>query len=363
MAKTKKPAHLRLAALLPPLSVGPMRRNPAWYEALGRPLFPLLAAAAALSGCAAAPTPAPAHRTPVILITDLGTDIDDTWALGLALRSPELDLKLVLVDPADTAYRAKVAAKFLQEAGHADIPIAIGDNSGPKGDDQKTLLPYISGYELSQYPGKILADGVGALTDAIRSSPEPVTVVSIGPVHTLALALARDPRLAARCRLVGMYGSFDRGYDGGPPAAETNVQVNPAGLCAVLAAPWRDILLTPLDTCGQASLAGPRYHALWSDTGDPLVRAIIESYCLFAPNQTWMKCDFFATRSTTLFDCVAVYLAYSEAKVETETVRFEITPEGRTRRAAEGPFRARVALRWKDLDGFEAQLADRLLAR
>jgi hypothetical protein len=41
---------------------------------------------------------APAARTPVILDTDIGDDIDDTWALGLLLKSPELDLKLVVGD-------------------------------------------------------------------------------------------------------------------------------------------------------------------------------------------------------------------------------------------------------------------------
>ncbi len=37
-------------------------------------------------------------RIPVILDTDIGGDIDDTWALGLLLKSPELDLKLVVGD-------------------------------------------------------------------------------------------------------------------------------------------------------------------------------------------------------------------------------------------------------------------------
>ena len=36
------------------------------------------------------------RRIPVILDTDIGNDIDDTWALGQLLNSPELDLKLVL---------------------------------------------------------------------------------------------------------------------------------------------------------------------------------------------------------------------------------------------------------------------------
>ena len=298
----------------------------------------------------------------MVLITDIGTDIDDSWALALALRSPELDLKLVLTDPADTLYRAKVAAKFLEAAGRADVPVAIGDNSGPTGDSFKTLTGWIAGYDIGKYPGKVYQDGVGALIDVIEKSPVPVTVVAIGPVHSLALALKRSPGIASKCRFVGMYGSFDVGYGGGPPSAETNVRVEPAGLRAVLSAPWRDILLTPLDTCGFVSLTGERYHAIWSATGDPALRALIESYCIFAPQQNWMACDFFSTRSTTLFDCVAVYLAYSEDLVETETIAFEVTDDGYTRRSAGGPFKARVAIRWKNRDGFEAQLAGRLLA-
>jgi inosine-uridine nucleoside N-ribohydrolase len=309
-----------------------------------------------LAGAAGPPAP-----KPVIIVTDIGTDIDDSWALALALRSPELDLKLVLTDPPDTRYRAQVVAKLLEAAGRGDVPIGIGDSHGPTADDNKTLTPWTAGYDLGKYPGRVLEDGVAALIDVIEKSPGPLTIVAIGPVPSLALALKRAPGIAAKCRFVGMYGSFDAGYDGGPPAAEFNVKVDPVGLRAVLAAPWRDVLLTPLDTCGLVSLRGERYHAIWCATGDPLLRALVASYCVFAPRQNWMNCDFFTTRSTTLFDCVAVYLACSEDLVETETIAFEITDDGFTRRSANGPLKARVALRWKNRDGFEAQLAGRLL--
>jgi inosine-uridine nucleoside N-ribohydrolase len=277
-------------------------------------------------------------RTPVILVTDIGTDIDDAWALAYLLRSPELDLKLVVTDPPDTQYRAKVAAKFLEAAGRGDVPIGIGDIHGPTGDSLKTVLPWIAGYDISKYPGRVTGDGIGELIATVENSPRPVTIIAIGPMPSLALALKRDPGLAAKCRF-------------------------PAGLRTVLAAPWQDILLTPLDTCGFVGLAGDRYHAIWSDTGDPMVRALIQSYCIFAQNQSWMKCDFFATSSTTLFDCTAVYLAMSEEFVDTETIYFDVTDDGYTRRSANGPFKARVAIRWKDLDAFEAQLASRVLGR
>ncbi|MEM9408017.1 MAG: hypothetical protein AAGA81_18415, partial [Acidobacteriota bacterium] len=48
---------------------------------------------------------------PVIFDTDIGTDIDDTWALAQLLASPELDLRLVVTDSGDTETRARIVAK------------------------------------------------------------------------------------------------------------------------------------------------------------------------------------------------------------------------------------------------------------
>lgn len=305
---------------------------------------------------------AAAAKISVVLDTDIGTDIDDTWALAQLLRSPELDLKLVLTDTGDTKYRAAIAAKFLEAAGRSDIPVGVGLYQGPMPAELSNQTPWIAGYDLKKYPGRVHDDGVQALIDLVMASPEPVTIIAIGAVPNLARALQREPRIAAKCRLVGMHGSFDKGYGGSPhPDAEANVKVDPAALRAVLAAPWRDILLTPLDTCGIVELAGANYHAIWSATHDPMLRALIENYCIFAPRVNWMRCDFFASRSTTLFDCVAVYLASSEKLVEIESVAFNVTDDGFTRRSAAGPYRARVALRWKDLEAFKEHLTHRLL--
>ena len=60
---------------------------------------------------------------PVIYDSDIGDDIDDTWALGFLLQSPELDVKLVVGDQGKPIYRAKLFAKFLESTGHADIGI------------------------------------------------------------------------------------------------------------------------------------------------------------------------------------------------------------------------------------------------
>jgi inosine-uridine nucleoside N-ribohydrolase len=63
---------------------------------------------------------------PVVLDTDIGSDMDDSWALAMLLGCPELDLRLVVTATADTTYRARVAAGILIAGGRDDVPIGIG---------------------------------------------------------------------------------------------------------------------------------------------------------------------------------------------------------------------------------------------
>jgi inosine-uridine nucleoside N-ribohydrolase len=62
----------------------------------------------------------------VILDTDIVGDIDDTWALGMIVNSPELNLKLVSTATGNPLLRAKCVAKMLTRLGRTDVPIAIG---------------------------------------------------------------------------------------------------------------------------------------------------------------------------------------------------------------------------------------------
>lgn len=324
-----------------------------------KPRLPLLAVALALVFTASTAS----AKIPVVFDTDIGTDIDDTWALAQILRSPELDLKLVLTETGDARYRAAISAKFLEAAGRTDVAVGIGKDFGPMGDSDRHQGPWLKGYDLANYPGTVHEDGVQAFIDLVMASEETVTVIAVGPVPTLAAALEREPRIAARCRLVGMHGSFHVGYGGGAPSPEWNVRAYPAELRAVFSAPWKDILITPLDTCDGIHLRGAHYNAIWSAMHDPVLRALIENYCIWAPRVPWVNCDFFATRSSTLFDSVAVYLAYSEELLEIERVKFRITDDGFTVPDDAGPLEARVALRWRDRAAFDEHLAKRLLGK
>ncbi len=294
-------------------------------------------------------------KIPVILDTDIGDDIDDTWAIAMMLKSPELDVKLISTDFGNTVYRAKLVAKMLEVAGRTDVPVGVGirfdDAVGGQG-------RWVEDYDLGKYPGTVHEDGVQAIVDTIMGSPEPVTLISIGPVPNIKAALEREPRIAERSRFVGMHGSVRKGYDGSAEvSAEYNVKADVPACRAVFTAPW-DITITPLDTCGLVKLKGEKYRAV-CDCPDPLTRAVIENY------RIWLG-DKPDTESSILFDTVAVHLAYSTEFLVMEDVGVRVTDDGFTVEDTDrlgGAKRMHVAIDWKDLAAYEDYLVERLVGR
>ncbi|HWC36919.1 MAG TPA: nucleoside hydrolase [Acidimicrobiales bacterium] len=290
---------------------------------------------------------------PVVLDTDIGTDIDDTWALAMVLRCPELDPRLVVTASGDTTYRARIAAGILAAGGRSDVPLAIGIPSG--GNPGAPQQRFASEVELAQHQGSVRSDGVAAMIECIASSTEPVTLVSIGPATNVASALAAEPGIADNARFVGMHGSIRVGYRGkGPPVPEYNVRTDVAAFRAVIAAPW-EVTITPLDTCGSVVLSGARYAAV-REGNDSLLGAVLRNY------REWLEAvgrpELYSDRTTPLFDTVAVYLAYAEDLVEIEHLPIAVRDDGMTQ-VAPGGHQVRVATRWHDAERF----ADHLLAR
>ncbi|MCC5843067.1 MAG: nucleoside hydrolase [Verrucomicrobia bacterium] len=297
---------------------------------------------------------------PVILDTDIGSDIDDTWALAQLLHSPELDLKLLTTACGDTPYRARIAAKLLDLAGRSDVPVGVGLFQHVMTDAHRHQGPWVEDYPLERYPGTVLRDGVGAMIDTIRASPEPVTLIAIAPCFNIAEALRRAPDIAPRCHFVGMHGSIDSGYSPeSPPVPENNVVQDVPGFRKVLEAGWASLRITPLDTCGRITLGGERYQRILAGQ-NPLVQACVENYRIWAKRVHWMTVDFDTERTSTLFDNVAVTLAYSTEHLDMETLRISCTDKGMTVRDPEGT-PMEVALRWKDMDAFEEHITRRIL--
>lgn len=326
-------------------------RNKAFAFLLGGlPALALVALMAVNCTTHSSPRASKAAPIPVIFDADIGDDIDDTWALGFLLRCPELDVKLVVGDRGKAQYRAKLLAKFLQEVGRTDVAVGVGLDIAPKKGSRQA--EWIKDYELKSYPGKVHDDGVQAIIDTIMKSPRPVTLICVGPLQNIGEALRREPRIAQRARFVGMHGSVHKNA-----TAEYNVKMDPKSCQMAFTAPW-DVTITPLNTCGKVVLTGDKYQRVYNSK-DPIASAIITNYRLWAIDRRDDSPAAVPIRSSTLFDTVAVYLAFNQALCGMEQLGIRVADDGAMVVEPDAK-RLNVAMTWKDLGAFEDLLVERL---
>jgi pyrimidine-specific ribonucleoside hydrolase len=186
-------------------------------------------------------------ENPIPIVIDCDPGIDDAVALLLACASPELRLLGVstVAGNVDLEHTTRNAGRLLALAGRSDVPVAAGAwrplvRSSPgraeqvHGEDgvHRATLP-----EPAAEPDRRPA--VDLLADAIGGSPDPVTLVAIGPLTNVALLYAVHPEVAATLRRVVIMGGSATGGNT-TPAAEFNVWSDPEAAYRVLTDPGLD---------------------------------------------------------------------------------------------------------------------------
>jgi purine nucleosidase len=177
---------------------------------------------------------------PIIIDTDPG--IDDCLALLLALNSPELDVRAISISYGNTivenAYRN--AVEILRKAKHTvRIPLGIGARRPLKRQLQvadDTHGPSGLGYA-EVPPAGVILDYVRPLERLLAAQPEPITLVTLGPVTSLALVLRANPALVREkvARHVAMIGNIEAPGNT-TRFSEFNAWCDPEALATVLAA-------------------------------------------------------------------------------------------------------------------------------
>lgn len=199
---------------------------------------------------------------PVLLDTDPG--IDDAVALAAALFAPQLDLQLVTTVAGNVSLE-KTTRNALQllHFWQADIPLAQGaatpllrplrDAASVHGESG------MDGYDFVEHDRQPLATpAFQAIRDRVIQSPQPVTLVAIGPLTNIALLLTHYPECQFNIRqLVIMGGSAGRGNF--TPNAEFNIAIDPEAAARVFRS-GLDIVMCGLDVTNQAILT-PAYLA------------------------------------------------------------------------------------------------------
>jgi purine nucleosidase len=183
-----------------------------------------------------------ANKRRVIIDTDPGTD--DALAILLALNSPELNVEAITVVPGNVVAKQGLdnALKLVSLAGRCDVPVAAGA--------QQPLLQKT--YTATYWHGKNgLADielplsnckvdprfAPDLILELVHKHPHEITLVPVGPLTNIALAVSKDPSIVGLVKdIVIMGGSISGGNVNG--AAEANIFGDPEAAQIVFNAGW-----------------------------------------------------------------------------------------------------------------------------
>jgi purine nucleosidase len=284
----------------------------------------------------------------VIIDTDVGDDIDDAFALDLALTSPELNILGISAAWGDTGLRARMLDRMMCELGRTDIPI----QAGPVTKSNTTFSQTPWAKEGIERPH---GDAVSFLLEQINRYPDEITLVALGPLTNIGAAIDRDPITFRKLkRVVMMGGSIYRGYNDAEsttphgPDAEYNIASDPVSAQKLFRS-GVPIFLMPLDST-QLKFDEDKRTSLAS-VSTPMTDTL---QVLIAE---WSRTTRHAT--PTLFDPVAAAYAVDSTSCPTTPLRIEVDDKGYTR-VAPGTPNAQVCLEPKE-EAFFKLLMPRLL--
>jgi len=185
-------------------------------------------------------SPLPVSRLPLPVVIDTDPGIDDMLALYLCLFSPELDVRGISVSYGNTvvenAYRNVV--EILKRTGKR-VRLAVGAR-------RPLVRPLVVAHEThgesglgyaAVPPAGVILDFVRPLERLLAEQTDPVTLVTLGPLTSLALALRRDADLvrAKVARHIAMVGTL-QAKGNTTPVSEFNAWCDPEALQTVLQA-------------------------------------------------------------------------------------------------------------------------------
>lgn len=265
----------------------------------------------------------PAASETILIDTDIGDDIDDAFAVALALQSPRLKIAGISTAWGNTALRVRLVRRLLSETGHAEIPVAEGIAT-------KGSAPFTQARWAERGPA--LDSPVSAPEFLLRQAaahPGQVTLVAIAPLTNIGAAIDRDAATFRKLkRVVLMGGSIRKGYgdlgflpDRGPEA-EYNIHMD-VGAAQKLFRSGVPIFMMPLDST-QLKLDEVKRAILFGQ-GTPLTDALTLLY------HEWGQ------ETPTLFDVMAVAYILDANLCPVTPMHIEVTAGGFTRETPGAP--------------------------
>jgi inosine-uridine nucleoside N-ribohydrolase len=263
-------------------------------------------------------------REKVIIDTDIGDDIDDAFAIALALKSPELEILGISTTFGDTEARAKIVDRLLGEAGRSDIPVFAGTPTHTTNVMNQKRYGEDGHFAKASHP-----NAADFILDQIRRYPGQITLIAIGPLMNVGALIDKDPETFLKLkRVVMMGGSIECGYgelwfcpEHGPDA-EWNI-VNDISSAKKLFLSGVPLYVMPLDST-QLKLDETKRAFLFKQ-GTPLTDALTLLY------HEWGQ------QTPTLFDPVTVAFILDPRICPVEPMHIRVDDKGFTRKEAGAP--------------------------
>ena len=291
--------------------------------------------------CAVAWGKAAATPQKVIIDTDVGDDIDDAFALALAVKSPELEILGVTTTFGETEVRARIVDRFLGELGRSDIPVLAGKPTG------KTSLSQRRYADEGQFAKSSHGDAAQFILEQIKKHPGEITLIGIGPLMNVGEVIDRDTATFRKLkRVIIMGGSIHRGYgDYGynahvPPSPEWNI-LNDVKSARKLFASGVPLYVMPLDST-QLKLDEVKREFLFT-RGTPVTDQLAILYHLWAQE------------TPTLFDPMTVAFALRPELCPVTAMHIDVDDKGLTKETP-GAANAEVCLNSNPEDFFQFYL-------
>jgi inosine-uridine nucleoside N-ribohydrolase len=247
---------------------------------------------------------------PVIFDTDIGDDIDDALALALALQSPELDVKLVTTVADNVESRTRLAWKELGVFGRQDVALATG---APEPLLDRQLPDLAAQFRLltpqDQPPPAARERAARRIIDTLLASDVKMTIIPVGPLTNIALALREEPAIKGKIeRIVLMGGAY---Y---PPRREYNIYRDRIAAAIVFRSgvPITAVGLDVTEKCKMQPADVERIKNAKSPSAQFLYKLI----------QLWQKDK--QDQMPTLHDPLAVAAALRASLIETSAVSVDV---------------------------------------
>jgi inosine-uridine nucleoside N-ribohydrolase len=275
--------------------------------------------------CICTTSTAAAAPRQVIIDTDPGAD--DAIAIMLALNSPELAVRALTVVAGNVpaAQGLDNALRLVSLARRCDLPVAVGAQRplvrilttaemfhGKNGLGDVQLPPATCAVDKRWAPDLII--------DLVHGAPHEITLVTIGPLTNIALAVTKDPTIVPLVKEVIMMGGAICGGNS-TPVSEFNVYVDPEAAKIVFEAGWR-VTMVGLEM-GEKALLTRKHLELLAHEPRPMSRLVVDIGTFLVA-----RAERFGNAGAAMYDPLAIGVAIDPTLVQATPMRVDVETAG-----------------------------------